>query len=812
MHDSSGVIAHTNETFMTIKIAYSSSTFILALASVLTLGSLAGCNGEEDRKKNDPKAEPAPKYSAEIRRTAYGVPHIKAKDEGSLGYGVAYAYAQDNVCLLADEIVTVNGERSKYFGPEALRTASELPNLQTDFFYRIINDDAAVSAAWDKTPALMKQLAEGYVAGYNDYLDKTGAANLPAACKNAPWVRKLTEKDFVKVLRRYAVEGSSAQFVPSIVGASPPVAGAPAPAAAKAPASHPMQPKYWTRLRDRSGSNAVALGKDASDNGQGMLLGNPHLPWHGVMRFYQLHLTIPGKMDAMGASLGGLPIVNIGFNKDLAWTHTVNSSAHFTVHALMLDPADPTKYMVDGQRQSMTRKTISVDVLGADGKVVAITRDFYSSQFGMIMVIPGMLDWNAGMAYALNDANLGNHRMLEQWSAMSSARDMDEFKASIDRVVGLPWVNTIAADKHGNTLYMDVTVVPNVSRAQQDACVPPPFKPLAAQGLFVMAGTTMACMPAIDAAAPQPGIFAGAKLPRLTRNDYVQNSNDSAWLSNPAAPLTGFPDIVSIDNSEQMARTRLGITQLRARLEGKDGMAGKLMTVPQLQGLVMSNRVYYAQIIKDDLLRFCASEKVTGCAALESWDFTANLDANVGLPYFMGMFDRVVHIPGLWAVPFNPADPVNTPRGLNLQDASVVAALRDALAASVQATGALGVPPSARWGEIQGSMGPKPIAIHGAPGEYGVYNAMNSIPVGPGKRGVVYGSSYMQIVAFDKNGPQVQALLAYSQSTDPASPHFADQTELFSKKLWVTQSFTDLQIEADPAYKTSRVTRQQSGK
>ena len=36
--------------------------------------------------------------SAQIRRTSFGVPHIVAKDERGLGYGIGYAYAQDNLC------------------------------------------------------------------------------------------------------------------------------------------------------------------------------------------------------------------------------------------------------------------------------------------------------------------------------------------------------------------------------------------------------------------------------------------------------------------------------------------------------------------------------------------------------------------------------------------------------------------------------------------------------------------------------------------------------------------------------------------
>ena len=56
-------------------------------------------------------------YRAEVRRTTGGWAHVKANDYGSLGFGYGYAYAQDQLCELADIMVTVNAQRSRYFGP-----------------------------------------------------------------------------------------------------------------------------------------------------------------------------------------------------------------------------------------------------------------------------------------------------------------------------------------------------------------------------------------------------------------------------------------------------------------------------------------------------------------------------------------------------------------------------------------------------------------------------------------------------------------------------------------------------------------------
>src|SRR5215472_2106173 len=65
-----------------------------------------------------PAPEHSGAYSALIQRTEYGIPHILAPNYGDLGFGYGYAFAQDNVCTLADEILTVDGSRSEFFGPD----------------------------------------------------------------------------------------------------------------------------------------------------------------------------------------------------------------------------------------------------------------------------------------------------------------------------------------------------------------------------------------------------------------------------------------------------------------------------------------------------------------------------------------------------------------------------------------------------------------------------------------------------------------------------------------------------------------------
>src|SRR3546814_6738318 len=91
---------------------------------------------------------------------------------------------------------------------------------------------------------------------------------------------------------------------------------------------------------------------------------------------------------------------------------------------------------------------------------------------------------------------------------------------------------------------------------------------------MVLDGSDPSCAWGNTAGTRQPGIVPGDRLPVLWRDDYVQNSNDSAWLSNPEALLTGYPAIVSEEGVVQGGRTRMGIAQIEARLAGTDGRPG----------------------------------------------------------------------------------------------------------------------------------------------------------------------------------------------------------------------------------------------
>src|SRR3546814_13370039 len=117
--------------------------------------------------------------------TRYGVPHITASDYTGLGYGQGYAEATDNLCVIAEYLVTLRGERSLYFGAEG----ATAKNVGSDFFARYYYREATRRLAGMSRDAV--DLFRGYVAGYTRAA-AAPAPGRPLACSDNPRVRPMT--------------------------------------------------------------------------------------------------------------------------------------------------------------------------------------------------------------------------------------------------------------------------------------------------------------------------------------------------------------------------------------------------------------------------------------------------------------------------------------------------------------------------------------------------------------------------------------------------------------------------------------------
>ena len=239
-----------------------------------------------------PAEASAKPIKAKVVRTEYGIPHITAKNIRSLRpAGYAYAFAEDNLCTIASEYVTVNGKRSRFFGPDENWTFSgngtTYDNIDADVYFSWVKQQGIVEELMVKQPAPIgpkrgvKKGVAGYVKGYNAYLRRTGVDNLPdQRCAGADWVRPIKKIDAYRRFFQLGILASSGAAITGIATAEP-------VGAAEAAEQQAVQDQMLadgsalSKLQPQIGSNAYAFGKEATENGRGLVYGNPHFPWDG---------------------------------------------------------------------------------------------------------------------------------------------------------------------------------------------------------------------------------------------------------------------------------------------------------------------------------------------------------------------------------------------------------------------------------------------------------------------------------------------------------------------------------------------------
>ncbi len=754
-------------------------------------------------------ASGAGRYDVTVARTQFGIPHVNAKNYTSLAYGYAQALAEDTICTLAESYVTVGGERARYFGPDGrydIRgNGSTANNLNSDFFYQRIKDRKTIERLLDVPPPVgalqvLKDAVTGYVDGYNAWLRSVGGTDgVPdKTCRGKEWVRPITTMDVWRHFHSLAILASAGVAIDGIAAAAPLTGAVDAQRIAAS-----IAPGELDRRLGGLGSNAYAIGRAGSQDGHGLLYGNPHFPWQGGQRFYQAHLTVPGQVDVTGGSLLGVPIINIGSTKGMAWSHTVSTARRFVPYALTLVPGSPTSYIEDGVVRKMTADKLTV-MARVGGKLEPRTRTLWSSHHGPILTsILGLpvFPWTPLTAIALHDANAENFgRLFNHFFLMNQAQSVDDVDAILKKYLGIPWVNTIAADTAGNAYYADVGTIPHIDRAKYSACQTPLGIALdALQRLPVLDGSRTACLPGSDPDAIVPGILGPGKLPVLRRDDHVSNMNDSYWLTNPAQPLEGFSRIIGDERAARSLRTRVGIKQLQQRLDGSDGLPGKGFNLENLMKIGMSNRIYSAEIWLDDLIQGCETE---ACLVLRAWDRHNDLDSK-GAVLWQRFVTRLtgiapIALPApLWPYSgaFDANDAVNTPAGLATLNPTVVLAFQQAIS-DMRGAG-LPLDATLRQGQTVTRRG-ETIPIQGGPGGSGAFNVIT--PVWDPKKGyteVVHGTSYVQAVHLKPGCPDVRTFLTYGLSTNPDSPRTSDQTKEFSAKRWIKVPFCSRDLERD---------------
>ncbi len=670
--------------------------------------------------------------AAEILWDSWGVPHIYADHTVELFRAFGWAQMESHGDLVLELYGQARGRAAEY-GGEA--------GVESDSWVRTM-DIPERARRWYETqsPGFRRNL-DAFAAGINEYA-ADHAEELSESSK------RVLPVDAVDVL-------AHAQRVIhfSFVG-------------------RPHAVDQARQLVADEGSNAWAIGPTRSASGHAMLLINPHLRWSEYHLFYEAHLNGPG-IECYGAALVGFPVIVLGFNHHLGWSHTVNTFDGADSYELSLADGG---YRFDGEVRPFEIEEQTVRVRQADGSFREEPLTIRRSVHGPVIAT------GSTKAVALRVVGLDAPGMLEQWWDMARARNLREFETALQRLQ-VPMFNVVYADRDGHILYVFNGRVPRRPGGTYQEWL----------------GT----VPGDSSENLWNDVLPYQELPRLLdpTSGWVQNANDPPWTSTFPAALDPrrFPSYLAPQ-----------FMHFRAQQSASLLAADETISFEELLEYKHSTSMLLAERLVDDLVAVAREDgdemAQRAAEVLARWDRSADASSE-GAVLFERWAERMDIIRTAfplddeaqrlmretWVTPWEPSAPFTTPAGLK---------------ATRRATAVLGMVAqelldehdslSVAWGDVNRiTYGGTDLPASGGPGDpAGVFRTLWLDPAEDGTSFVVGGDAFYAAVEFSEP-LRARVLLAYGNATQPGSPHLGDQIEMFTRQEMRTPWLLRDEVEAN---------------
>jgi len=361
-----------------------------------------------------PNEAPELARRVEVRRTAFGVPHIKAEDLRAAAYALAYVQLEDHGPRVAIGLLRARGEMGRWFGRDS---------MESDFSAK--RDYALAVEHYAQIDQPTRDVYEGFAAGVNRYIALHPEEFPPELAPN------FTGYD---VAARDVSSASATQARRFLARFEP--------ARQRGRDSVPSASEGDVI---EEGSNAWAFAPSRTKSGRAILLRNPHLSW--TAGYYEAHVTVPGVLDFYGDFRIGGPFGVIGgFNRHLGWATTNNAPDLDEIYALNVDPALPDHFLFNGTSLSVQRELVTVAFRNGPG-VSTETREVWRTPLGPV------IHRDSGKVYVLRAAAEGEYRAGEQFLRMMRAQSLAEWKEAM-RVRARVNSNFTYADRAGNIFYV----------------------------------------------------------------------------------------------------------------------------------------------------------------------------------------------------------------------------------------------------------------------------------------------------------------------------------------------------------------------
>ena len=676
--------------------------------------------------KNNNSFKSYEKYNVIIYRDTWGVPHIFGDKDEDTAYGLGYAHAEDDFATIQDILIAARGNLAKYYGRSV---------AANDYMVKLLKIWDTVEKNYENglSDDVIK-ISEAYADGINHY------------------VSLYPDKAFKGV---FPVKGKD--IVAGFIHRMPLMFGLDGTLAKLATNKYPIKNEDPSTsesdiLNQRMlGSNVIAVSPSRSDDKFTRILINSHQPWSGPVAWYEAHLNSNEGWNMVGGLFPGSPVVLVGHNENIGWSHTVNKPDLIDVYELTLNPENSNQYYFDGRYENFEISESSIKVKIWGPIKWTFKRKVFRSKHGPVIK-------NEHGSFAIRYSGHDEFRYLEQWFRMNKSQNFDDFENAL-KLMAIPMFNTIYADKEGNIFYIYNALFPK--RSDGYIWEGDPLKGDTSDNLW------KDYLPYKD-------------LPKILnpKSGFLQNCNSSPFLA-----TTGN------DNPDQsLYNNNLGIERFQTnRALRAHEVYGEDLSIDRSEFYNYKYDTKYSEksVLVTNLKRFLAEAKTKDKNAkqainiLSKWNYETDSLA-VGVHYALDAIKPV----------YNPDD-------YYYDYELIMQRLKTSVNKTKDHFGKLDI----KWGDIQRlKRGNKNLALSGGPDILrAIYTKGDK-----GQRKAVAGDCYFQIVEWSPKGEvSSQSIHQYGSATlDSNSPYYNDQSQLFStnkmKPVWM--SLKDIKLNLLKSY------------
>jgi acyl-homoserine-lactone acylase len=493
------------------------------------------------------------------------------------------------------------------------------------------------------------------------------------------------------------------------------------------------------------GSNGIAFNSSKTKDGAVYLDINSHQPLEGPLSWYEIHLCSEEGWNVMGGTFHGGVTVFHGVNENLGWAHTVNNFDAVDVFQLQADPKKKGNYLFDGVSYPLETKKVWLHVnLSKKGKfILPVSKRVWWSKYGATLVTKQGI-------FAIRLGATSNVKTIEQYFQMNKARNYTEFRKALD-IQGAAMMTTVYGDRFDTIFCLSNGLLPN--------------RPAGYDWRSTVPGNTSKTL--------WTTFHPESDLPQVLnpKSGYIFNFNNSAFDCtapeddpkpanyDPTMGYTLTPTSRSLRFNELM--TKYGkidwndfLTLKYDEAYGKEFHFFKDFTVNELFALPEKDNADISDMIKKFSLWSSyrqAPVTDTNFAALYKTLWNLYNDSN----------DSMVHL-------FKTDNNAK----LTFMTQCVRKAKADMLLNFGKIDIALGDLQRHQRGNVDLPLGGGPDMIRAAYPQ----------PYKNGRFRTYVGDSYIMLVKFTKDGPEIHTVSPYGASNKPDSPHYTDQMKMYVNK------------------------------